>query len=108
GYSAYDDVRLFHSGQVLATPRVYKGTEGQVKVGVKLDQFVTVPKGAARKLKTACALNEPLIAPLAAGQRVGVAKVMSDDGKEIASVPVVALNDVPQAGLLGRLWDSAL
>jgi serine-type D-Ala-D-Ala carboxypeptidase (penicillin-binding protein 5/6) len=108
GYSAYDDVRLFHSGQVLATPRVYKGTEGQVKVGVKLDQFVTVPKGAAGKLKTAFALNEPLIAPLAAGQRVGVAKVMSDDGKEIASVPVVALNDVPQASLLGRLWDSAL
>jgi len=42
------------------------------------------------------------------GQQVGTAKVMSDDGKEIASVPVVALNAVPQAGILGRLWDSAL
>ena len=108
GYSAYDEVRLFHGGQALATPRVYKGTASQVKVGVQLDQFVTVPKGAAAKSKTAFALNEPLIAPIAVGQQVGTAKVMSDDGKEIASVPVVALNAVPQAGILGRLWDSAL
>jgi D-alanyl-D-alanine carboxypeptidase (penicillin-binding protein 5/6) len=108
GYSAYDEVRLFRGGQALATPRVYKGTLDQVKVGVKLDQFVTVPKGAGAKLKTAFALNQPLTAPLAAGQQVGTAKVVSDDGKEIASVPVVALEDVPQAGLLGRLWDTAV
>jgi D-alanyl-D-alanine carboxypeptidase (penicillin-binding protein 5/6) len=108
GYSAYESVRLFHGGQAVATPRVYKGTAVQVKVGVQADQFVTVPRGSAGNFKTAVTLNEPLVAPLAAGQQVGLAKVMSADGKELASVPVVALVAVPQAGMFGRLWDSVL
>jgi D-alanyl-D-alanine carboxypeptidase (penicillin-binding protein 5/6) len=108
GYSAFTGVRLFHGGQALQTSRVYKGTAIEVKVGVQADQFVTVPRGQANSFKTQVSLNEPLIAPLAVGQQVGVAKVVSADGKEIASVPVVALDAVPQAGPLGRLWDSML
>jgi len=108
GYQAYAAVRLFHGGQALQTPRVYKGTAIQVKVGVQADQFVTVPRGQANTFKTEVSLNEPLIAPLAVGQQVGVAKVVSADGKEIASVPVVALDAVPEAGFLSRLWDSML
>ncbi len=108
GYQAYTDVRLFHGGQVLQTPRVYKGTAIEVKVGVQADQLITVPRGQANTFKTDVSLNEPLIAPLAVGQQVGVAKVTSADGKVIASVPVVALNAVPEAGVLGRLWDTML
>jgi serine-type D-Ala-D-Ala carboxypeptidase (penicillin-binding protein 5/6) len=108
GYSAYESVRLFHGGQAVATPRVYKGTAVQVKVGVQADQFVTVPRGSASNFKTAITLNEPLVAPLAVGQQVGLAKVISADGKELASVPVVALVAVPEAGMFGRLWDSLL
>ena len=108
GYSAYDVVRLFHGGQSVATPRVYKGTATQAKVGVQADQFVTVPKGSANNFKTAITLNEPLVAPLSVGQQVGVAKVTAADGKDIATVPVVALVAVPEAGVLGRLWDSLL
>ena len=80
-------VRLYKAGQVIDTPRVYKGTASQVKVGVEVDQYITVPKGIADKVKTAFALNEPLIAPIAKGQQVGTAKVMSDDGKEVAQLP---------------------
>jgi D-alanyl-D-alanine carboxypeptidase (penicillin-binding protein 5/6) len=33
---------------------------------------------------------------------------MMADGKEVAQFPLVALQDVPQAGFVGRTWDSLL
>ena len=108
GYQAYEVVRLFHAGQAVSTPRIYKGTATQVKVGVQADQFVTMPRGSANNFKTTVTLNEPLIAPLALGQQVGVATELAADGKNITSVPVVALVAVPEAGVLGRMWDSLL
>ncbi len=49
--------------------------------------------------------TEPLIAPLALSQSVGTIKVQVD-GKDITSFPLVALEAVPQAGFVGRMWDS--
>ena len=107
GYQAYDGVRLYAANQAIDTPRVFKGVADTVKIGVKSDQYITVPKGAADKIKPVLVRNDPIIAPIADGQQLGVVKLMSDD-KEIGQFPVVALNAVPQAGLFGRLWDSAL
>ncbi|MXN87453.1 hypothetical protein GR165_36720, partial [Burkholderia sp. 4812] len=38
---------------------------------------------------------------------VGSVKLVAD-GKTVAEFPVVALQPVPEAGLLGRIWDSIL
>ena len=108
GYSAYDMVRLLKAGQTIATPRVYKGTKTTVTVGVNTDEYVTVPRGQGAAVKTVPQIAEPLLAPLAVGQTVGAVKVSTTDGKQLVDVPLVALEDVPQAGILGRLWDSAV
>ncbi|MGH8780754.1 D-alanyl-D-alanine carboxypeptidase family protein [Paraburkholderia sp.] len=107
GYSAYDTVRLYKAGQTIETPRVYKGAEDTVKVGVKSDQYITLPKGASDKAKPQVTLNTPLVAPLADGQTVGSVQLVAD-GKTLAQFPVVALRAVPQAGVVGRVWDSLM
>jgi D-alanyl-D-alanine carboxypeptidase (penicillin-binding protein 5/6) len=107
GYSAYDVVRLYKAGQVIETPRVYKGTQDTVKIGVTTDQYITVPKGLGDKLKPQVEHADPLIAPITAGQQIGTAKLVSD-GKTLAQFPVVALQPVPQAGVVGRVWDSLM
>ncbi|HEY4349776.1 MAG TPA: D-alanyl-D-alanine carboxypeptidase family protein [Paraburkholderia sp.] len=107
GYSAYDIVRLYKVGQVIETPRVYKGTQDTVKIGVNADQYITVPKGLGDKLKPQVEHADPLIAPITAGQQIGTAKLVSD-GKTLAQFPVVALQPVPQAGVVGRVWDSLM
>jgi len=107
GYQAYDGVRLYKANQVIDTPRVFKGQENAVKIGVKSDQYITVPKGQADKIKPVLVRNDPIIAPLADGQAVGIVKIMSDD-KELTQFPVVALSAVPQAGIVGRLWDAVV
>ncbi|MFT4063564.1 D-alanyl-D-alanine carboxypeptidase family protein [Paraburkholderia sp.] len=107
GYTAYDTTRLYKANQVVATPRVYKGAQDNVQVGVKSDQYITLPKGAGDKAKPQIELNDPLVAPIANGQQVGTAKLVAD-GKVLAQFPVVALQPVPQAGVVGRVWDSLM
>ncbi|QCP48065.1 D-alanyl-D-alanine carboxypeptidase [Trinickia violacea] len=107
GYSAYDTVRLYKANQVVQTPRVFKGAADSVQVGVKGDQYITVPRGMGDKIKPQVTLSEPLIAPIANGQQVGTVQMVAD-GKPVAQFPVVALQAVPQAGVVGRIWDSLL
>lgn len=105
GYSAFDAVKLFESGQALASPPVWKGVAPTAKLGSQGPVVVAVPKGEGGKLKTDIARTDPLVAPLAKGQAVGTIKVSSPAGPVI-ELPLVVLEPVEQAGLLGRAWDA--
>ncbi|CAG9178285.1 D-alanyl-D-alanine carboxypeptidase DacC [Cupriavidus laharis] len=105
GFQFFDTLRLYDKGQVLATPDIYKGKNGTVKIGVQNETFVTVPKGTGGRLKPVLERQELLIAPIAAGQQVGTVKLM-DGTSKVAEFPVVALEEVPEAGFFGRLWDT--
>lgn len=107
GYQAYDTTRLYKEGEVVSTPRVYQGLSNTVKAGVMTNQVITVPRGTADKIKIAVNDISPLIAPIKRGQAVGTVNV-SADNKEIATFSIVALEDVGQAGIVGRLRDKAL
>ncbi|MEX3592591.1 MAG: D-alanyl-D-alanine carboxypeptidase family protein [Burkholderia sp.] len=108
GYSAFDVVRSpYKGGQAVETPRVYKGKANVVQVGVQKDQFITLPKGGGDKVESQVILNTPLIAPLTKGQQVGTVEFVADD-KTVAKFPVMALQAVQEAGLLGRILDSIL
>ena len=45
------------------------------------------------------------MAPLTKGQQAGVLKVTVAD-QPLLDVPLLALEDVAQAGLIGRTWDA--
>jgi D-alanyl-D-alanine carboxypeptidase (penicillin-binding protein 5/6) len=105
GFQNFDTIKLYAKGQALQTPEVWKGSSGSVKIGFLNDVLVTVPKGVAAKMKPVLERKDPLVAPLAKGSRVGTLKMMVD-GKPMLQVPVVALEEVGQATLFGRAWDS--
>ncbi|MEJ8797343.1 D-alanyl-D-alanine carboxypeptidase family protein [Trinickia caryophylli] len=107
GYSAYDTVRLVKANQTVQTPRVYKGALDSVPVGVKSDQYITVPRGMSDKIKQQVVVNTPVVAPIADGQPLGSVQIVAD-GKTLTQFPVVALQAVPQAGIAGRVWDSLM
>ncbi len=106
GYQAFDPVRLFEAGKPIATPEVWKGKERHAKLGSEAAVVIAVPRGEAEKLQTRVDRTEPLVAPLAKGQRVGTLKVTTAAGAPVAEVPLVVLDAVDQAGLLGRAWDA--
>jgi D-alanyl-D-alanine carboxypeptidase (penicillin-binding protein 5/6) len=105
GYTAFDAVKLFDANQVVTQAQVWKGAEATAKLGSAAPVMIVVPRGGAAGLKTEVVRNDPLIAPLAKGQRVGTLKVTSGT-QVVAQVPMTALEAVPQAGFFGRLWDS--
>jgi len=105
GFQFYDTVQLYQNGQSVSSVKVWKGAEDKVAAGFVADQYVTLPKGQAEKLKLMLETNEPLVAPVARGQRVGVVKVALE-GKPVGEFPLVALADVAPASFFGRMWDS--
>lgn len=105
GFSAWDAVRLYGEGQAATEVPVWKGKAKTAKLGAAQALFVTVPRGEGAKLQTKVERTDPLVAPLAKGQRVGTLKVLSASGAQLAQVPLVVQAEVPEAGLFGRLWD---
>lgn len=105
GYTAFDAVKLFDAGQAADTPAVWKGTQSTLKIGRPDAIVVTVPSGSAGKLGTEIVRKDPLIAPFTKGQPIGTLKVKLG-GEQVAEVPLVALEDVGQAGIFGRAWDA--
>ena len=106
GYQSFDTVRLFESGKPIKTVPVWKGRADEAQLGAEGALFVTVPKGEGGKLQTQIERTDPLLAPLAKGQRVGTIKVSTATGVPVTEVPLVVQEPVEAAGLLGRTWDA--
>jgi D-alanyl-D-alanine carboxypeptidase (penicillin-binding protein 5/6) len=105
GLQFFDTVRVYQKGQEVAVLPVWKGKESAVKVGFQDDLYLTLPKGQAERIKAALERQEPLIAPVTAGQKVGTLR-LTVDGQPLGEYPVVALQSVPVANVFGRAWDS--
>jgi D-alanyl-D-alanine carboxypeptidase (penicillin-binding protein 5/6) len=105
GYQFFDSVKFYGGGEAAKTLEVWKGSARLVKAGFKNDLVLTVPKGEGEKLKAEMLSQQPLLAPVAQGQRVGTLRVTLE-GKPIGEYPLVALEAVPAAGIFGRLWDT--
>jgi D-alanyl-D-alanine carboxypeptidase (penicillin-binding protein 5/6) len=105
GYTAFEAIKLFDANQPVVTPPVWKGKAPTLALGQLHAIVVAVPAGTGSKLTTQVARPEPLVAPFAKGQQVGTLKI-SSAGQVVAEVPLLALQGVEQAGVLGRAWDA--
>jgi len=105
GFQFFDTLQLYAKGQEVGTLRVWKGTRDELKAGLDRDLDLVLPRGDTQKVKADFVSEQPLVAPVSAGQKVGVVKVTLD-GKPLGEFPVIALESVPVAGLVGRAWDS--
>ena len=104
GYTAYEGVKLFDANEPAASPRIWKGASNTLKLGRTQPIIVAAPHGSASNLKTEIARPDPLVAPIAQGQAIATLKV-SLDGQTLSEQPLIALEAVPEAGWLGRMWD---
>jgi D-alanyl-D-alanine carboxypeptidase (penicillin-binding protein 5/6) len=76
-----------------------------VKLGRPQAIVVAVPTGSAGKVKTQVVRTDPLVAPFTKGQQMATLKVSAGE-QAVADIPLVALEAVEQAGVLGRAWDA--
>ena len=110
GYAAYDTVRLYRGGAILVRAEVWKGDSAEVPLGPERDVFVTLPTDELQRLgekglRSSIERPDPLIAPLTQGETVGRLKITAN-GQALTDAPIVALEGVAPAGLLGRAYDA--
>ena len=105
GFQFFDSVKLYARNQSVTQLRVWKGSSDMLKAGFTSDLYLALPKGQSDKIKASVECLQPLLAPVAPGQRVATLK-LEIDGKPYRELPVVALEAVPVAGIFGRTWDS--
>ncbi|HRE13050.1 MAG TPA: D-alanyl-D-alanine carboxypeptidase family protein [Usitatibacteraceae bacterium] len=105
GFLAFDTQRVYKKGDVVATPEIFKGTRGTIRLGFERDAWLTLPRDRFAGLKAQLVTSEPFVAPYSAGQKAGIMKLTRDNAT-VAEIPVVALEDVPVAGFLSRGWDT--
>lgn len=105
GYTAYQPVVLFKANQAATTVQVWKGKENEAALGQFNDIVAAVPSATLDRVRVTVSKPEQVIAPLLKGQNVASMQV-SVDGEVVTERTLLALNDVPEAGWFGRMWDS--
>jgi D-alanyl-D-alanine carboxypeptidase (penicillin-binding protein 5/6) len=105
GFQFYDAVQLYAKNEAVSSLKVWKGKESAVKIGFSNALVIAVPKGFGPKIRTELVSQQPLIAPVTLGQMLATLKVSIDD-KPYGEYPVLALEAVPAAGIVGRMVDT--
>ncbi len=105
GFRYFETLKPYSAGDVLNEPKVWGGQQEDVKLGIRDDLNITIPRGQAKRLTAKLNVNKVIKAPVSEGQAMGVLQISLDD-EILAERPLVALESVEQGGFFKRLWDS--
>ena len=105
GFGAWQAKPLFKAGAKVGTARVQLGSDSEVPLMAPRDLAVTVPAGLVSGGATTMKIRYqgPLVAPIAKGQEVAQLVITTGDTR-LQVVPLVAGEDVGEAGFFGRIW----
>lgn len=104
-FQNFETVKLFDQTHAAVEAQVWQGKVDSTKLGVSEPLWVTVPRGKAGDVKPIAKRPDPLLAPLAKDERVGTLTLMLDD-KMLLTRPLLVLDPVERAGIVGRTVDS--
>ncbi|HBH35872.1 MAG TPA: serine-type D-Ala-D-Ala carboxypeptidase [Gammaproteobacteria bacterium] len=107
GFRFFETSTLFKQGDEIKSVRIWKGEADNLSVGVGDDILIRYPRDLKDKLKAKLSMSTPLVAPVSKGERVGSIDVMLEDDK-LKTVPLIALEEVKEAGIFGWLVDTLL
>lgn len=105
GFQFYESILVYKKYQAVNTLRVYKGQDKTVAAALNKDFYLSLPKGDYARVKASMTSQQPLIAPIKAGQEIGEISFLLD-GKVINKQKLVAKNAIDAAGFFGGMLDS--
>ncbi|MCW8875745.1 MAG: serine hydrolase [Kangiellaceae bacterium] len=105
GFRFFETVKPLEAGKVLTEPRIWMGEEDTVALGIGSDIYLTIPSKKGPQIKAHYQFEKDLSAPIKKGQRAGKVFFVLE-GETIGEFPLVALQDVAEAGFFGRTADS--
>lgn len=104
GFNAWTAKPLFRSGAKVGTAQVQLGDDGEVDLIAPRNLAVTIPAGlASSPTRLKIRYQGPVKAPIAKGQPIAELVVETADTAPQV-VPLVAGEEIDEAGFFGRLW----
>jgi D-alanyl-D-alanine carboxypeptidase (penicillin-binding protein 5/6) len=105
GFQFYESTLVYKQSQAIKSLRVFKGQEQSVTASLAHDFYLTLPKGDYARVTASMTSQQPLIAPIKAGQTIGKI-TFTLDGKVLNTQDLVATKVIDEAGFFGRMADS--
>ena len=103
GFRFFETYHAYGAGDVLSQVQVWMGKKDMLDIGPASDLVMTIPRNSQQRLKAEMKVHPDIRAPISKGDTLG-SVVVSLDGEVLLDRPLVALNDVEQAGFFKRLW----
>ena len=104
GFNAWQAKPLFSAGQKVGTAKVQLGSSSEVPLVAPQNLAVTFPAGLSSSAYSMKIRYEgPVAAPISKGQHIADLVISTKDTPPQV-VPLVAGEDVSQAGFFGRIW----
>jgi len=104
GFRAWKAQPLFKKGQTVETAEVQLGSATKVALVAPQDMAVTLPRAASSNISVKVAYTGPIKAPIAKGQKIAQLIISTPDTPP-QILPLVAGEEVSEAGIFGRLWN---
>ena len=105
GFRFFETVEAYAAGESFVEHRIWGGEQDHIALGVNEDVVVTLPRGQRQQLEANFVLNQSLEAPIAEGDEVGQV-ILSLEGEDIATYPLVALESVSEGSFFKRMFDN--
>lgn len=103
GFREFNNFKILTKGQTVSVAKVWYGKEDSVNLTVADDVLKTVHMSQQDNVKATAEFDEPVKAPIKAGQEIGTIKI-EIEGQSPLNVPLIAANDVSETGMLGKFW----
>jgi D-alanyl-D-alanine carboxypeptidase (penicillin-binding protein 5/6) len=103
GLDHFESHLLYAKGAEVAVQPLWKGEADRVRLVATEDVLVSVPRGRLGEIEATLLVPDHIVAPIAAGSRVGSVRVSLGD-ERLAEADVTVAEDVPEGGWLRRGW----
>ena len=106
GFREFEALPLFDAEEVIETAEVWMGSPSTLPLIAGDDLAITIRRGQTDDMVVTVRVDEPVPAPIAAGQTVATL-VVSLPGMPDQEIPLVAGADIEREGFLGRVTSAA-
>lgn len=103
GFREFNNFKIFAKGDEIAEAAVWYGKQKSVKLTVAEDVLKTVHLSQQDNIKAQAEFEQPVKAPVKAGQEIGTLKIQIENQPDL-NIPLVAAADVEKSGIFGRFW----
>ena len=107
GFRFFETFPLHVADKPLTEMRIWKGKQKMLSLGLQEPLYVTIARGKRDEIKAHMNVDSMIMAPARKGQEYGTVNVTLGD-RELASKPLVALQDVKEGGLWRKLVDNII